>query len=102
MINIFNNSFTSSKSYSKVHLQSLLQTKDSNLIYDKISFWLKQLKNIDQITSILSDVQHTWSHLGQIFSENEDIREQFPKHAILFENIDSNFKVLFIHVVLFS
>ena len=78
----------------QVHLQTILQAKDSNTIFAKINDWLQNLKNADQVISLLSEVQHTWLHLKSIFSENEDIKEQFPKHAILFDAIDASFKVM--------
>jgi hypothetical protein len=78
-----------------MQLQNLLQSNDSNYIFDRISSWQKDLATADQVVSLLSDVQHAWSNLKSIFSTNEDIRGQFPEHAVLFDHIDDSFKVKF-------
>jgi len=48
-----------------------------------------------QVITIWFEVQRTWSHLESIFIGSEDIRKQLPEDSARFDQIDSDFKVLF-------
>jgi len=77
----------------------MLTSKYIDHFLDEVTVWQKKLSTADQVMGIWFEVQRTWSHLESIFIDSEDIRAQLPEDAERFDNIDSDFKVICIFLL---
>ena len=78
----------------QVALQTLSTSRFVDYFIDEITKWQKNLANVDQVMGIWLEVQHTWTHLENIFIGSDDIRAQLPEDSKRFDGIDSDFKEL--------
>ncbi len=79
----------------QVQLQNMMTSRFIAHFLTEVSSWQKKLSTADQVITIYMEVQRTWQHLESIFIGSEDIRNQLPEDSKRFDNIDSDFKVLF-------
>lgn len=79
--------------FSKVQLQTVLQSKYVEYFIEQVLSWQKKLNVADAVIFIWMEVQRTWAHLETIFIGSHDIRDQLPLDAKRFDGIDSDFKV---------
>ena len=77
----------------QVQLQNMLTSKYIAHFLTEVTSWQKKLSQADQVTTILLEVQRTWSHLESIFVGSEDIRNQLPEDSKRFDKIDKDFSV---------
>eukprot|EP01135_Chromosphaera_perkinsii_P002940 Nk52_evm51s230 gene=Nk52_evmTU51s230 len=78
----------------QVALQTLSTSRFVDYFIDEITKWQKSLANVDQVMGIWLEVQHTWTHLENIFIGSDDIRAQLPEDSKRFDGIDADFKEL--------
>ena len=71
----------------------MMTSKFVGYFQEQVSGWQKKLSNADSVITIWMEVQVTWSHLESIFIGSEDIRSQLPEHSVMFDTIDTDFKV---------
>ena len=79
-------------------MQGMMTSKYIAHFYTEISFWQKTLSIVDTVTTLLFEVQRTWSHLESIFVGSEDIRLQLPVDSERFDITNDEFKVLLVEM----
>jgi dynein heavy chain, axonemal len=76
-----------------MQIQGLLASKYVDFFREQVTNWQKKLATADQVCSIFNEVSKTWTYLETIFIGSEDIRNQLPEDAKLFDQLDVDFKV---------
>lgn len=67
----------------------MMSSKDVEEFKEKVLYWQKNLKTVDQVITIWVKVQRQWQRLEPIFLASEDIRAQLPDDTRRFEQIDA-------------
>ena len=80
----------------QVQLQGMMNSKYISHFYQEISHWQKTLSTVDSVTTLLFEVQRTWTHLESIFVGSEDIRLQLPDDSERFDRTNEEFKLLLV------
>ncbi|OQV20869.1 Dynein beta chain, ciliary [Hypsibius exemplaris] len=78
----------------QMQIQGLLASKYVDFFREQVTNWQKKLATADQVSTIFNEVSKTWTYLETIFVGSEDIRNQLPEDAKLFDKLDASFKVV--------
>jgi dynein heavy chain len=54
------------------------------------SIWQGTLQNISDVSTLLIEIQRTWSYLEPLFIGSEEVRRELPDDAKIFEEVDSD------------
>jgi len=57
-----------------MELMGMMSSKDVEEFKEKVMYWQKNLKTVDQVIAIWMDVQRNWQRLQPIFCDSDDIR----------------------------
>lgn len=57
-----------------------------------ITFWQKSLANIAEVSTVLSEVQRSWSFLENLFIHSEEVKKELPDESERFVGIDQDVK----------
>jgi dynein heavy chain len=68
-----------------MELMGMMSSKDVEEFKEKVMYWQKNLKTVDQVIAIWIDVQRNWQRLQPIFCDSDDIRAQLPDDSRRFE-----------------
>lgn len=76
----------------QLELMQMQSSKDVEEFKEKVNYWQKALKQVDQVIQIWLKVQKAWQRLEPIFLQSDDIRSQLPDDTKRFEKIDIDWK----------
>ena len=60
----------------------------------EIDFWEGTLSHISEVIETQLAVQRQWMYLESIFMASEDIRKQLPSESVLFDEVNSTYKII--------
>ena len=78
----------------QVGVSTMKASKFSISFRDELSYWEKALSQISEVVDQCLNVQRQWMYLENIFVGSEDIARQLPAETKMFEEVNSNFKLV--------
>ena len=72
-------------------VQSMLASRFVTYFQKEVNLWQKSLFNVNEVFSLLKDIQRTWSYLEPLFVHSEEVKVELPDDAMRFERIDVRF-----------
>lgn len=76
------------------HIQTLSRNRFKKHFEEKIDNWKKDLNSINDMNTLLSEVQKTWAFLESLFVGSDEIQKELPEDTERFKGIDKDVKVI--------
>merc|ERR1711871_791836 len=78
----------------QVQLSTMKASRFYLVFEERITYWEKALNHLSEVIEMLLAVQRQWMYLESIFMSSEDIRKQLPQEAVLFDQVNEDYKVI--------
>jgi dynein heavy chain len=78
----------------QVQLSTMKASRFYMTFEKEILYWEHALAHISEVIEMLLGVQRAWMYLESIFMSSEDIRKQLPAEAVLFDQVNEDYKTI--------
>ena len=78
----------------QVQLSTMKASRFFMVFEKEIHYWEHALSHVSEVVEMLLTVQRQWMYLESIFMSSEDIRKQLPAEAVLFDQVNEDYKVI--------
>jgi len=75
-------------------VQNMFASRFLSTFETEVVFWQKTLANISEVSTVLSEVQRSWSFLENLFIHSEEVKKELPDESERFVTIDMEVKEL--------
>ena len=74
-------------------VQGMMASKYLATFEEEVTRWQRELSNVSDVLTMMSEVQRRWAYLETLFIGSEEVKKELPEDADRFVGIDAKFKV---------